>query len=189
MSDPSTFSAFQGERLLAAGTWQDAASAAQRALADGRTDPVLVFEDRTGRVVDIDPRDDPAAPPPPAAKPPANPDDPARGRGRPKLGVTAREVTLLPRQWDWLATQPGGASATLRRIVDQARTAGGPDALRRQARESTDRFMRTMLGNQPGYEEASRALYRGEAQRFAKLVAWWPHDLREHVLRLAAQAF
>lgn len=189
MTDEASFSAFQGERRLAAGPWGEVAAAARGALQGGRVDPVLIFDDRTGRVVDLDPRGhdieaQSAAPPRPA---PAA--DAARGRGRPKLGVTAREVTLLPRQWEWLAAQPGGASATLRRLVDQARSAGGPAALRRQAQEAADRFMRTMLGNQPGYEEASRALYRGEKERFAKLVAWWPHDLREHVLRLAAGAF
>jgi hypothetical protein len=95
--------------------------------------------------------------------------------------VTAREITLLPRQWDWLARQPGGASAALRRLVEEARKrAPGPEA----AREAAHHFMSHMCGDRPGYEEALRALWRGDAGRFRELVAPWPKDVRAFLARL-----
>ncbi len=108
-------------------------------------------------------------------------------RGRPRLGVTSREVTLLPRHWDWLTRQPGGASGTLRRLVDSARKS--PDARHQQALAAADRFMAVIAGNLPNYEDASRALYAGDTQRFDALIAEWPEDVRRHALRLASVAF
>jgi hypothetical protein len=112
-----------------------------------------------------------------------------RQPGRPKLGVVAREVTLLPRHWEWLSGQPGGASAALRRLVDAARAANAGKDRIRHAQEAGDRFMAAALGNQPGYEEASRALYAGEESRFAALTQDWPCDLRDCARRMAAAAF
>ncbi|MDB5750693.1 MAG: hypothetical protein JWP65_1114, partial [Ramlibacter sp.] len=106
-----------------------------------------------------------------------------------QLGVVAREVTLLPRHWDWLAAQPGGASVTLRRLVDEARRgAGGADAMR-AARERAYRFLNAVAGNLPGFEEALRALFAGDAARFAEFAAAWPQDVREHAQAMAAGAF
>jgi hypothetical protein len=152
---------------------------------------LLVFDDRTGRQVDFDlsgSEADIRARLTPANAEPAPPETASarRSPGRPKLGVVAREITLLPRHWEWLAEQPGGASVTLRRLVDAARGAGGAAAVARQAREAADRFMGAMLGNQPGYEEASRALYAGNRGRFMELSKTWPADLRDHARRLAA---
>ncbi|MBV8158473.1 MAG: DUF2239 family protein, partial [Dyella sp.] len=113
----------------------------------------------------------------------------ARGPGRPKLGVVAREVTLLPRHWDWLAAQPGGASATLRRLVEDARRASSGQDRRREASEAVDRFMLAMTGNLPDYEEASRAFWRRESERFIQLTEAWPADVREHVRLLAERAW
>ncbi len=161
------YTAFEDERLLASGTASEVALAARQAM--GR---VLIFEDETGRQTDFDLRGTEA-------------EIAGRAPGRPKLGVVAREVTLLPRHWDWLATQPGGASAALRRLVDEARNRPNP----RAAQQAADRFMMAMLGNQPGYEEASRALYAGNAQRFTELTEPWPTDLRNHARKLAAGAF
>jgi hypothetical protein len=101
------------------------------------------------------------------------------------LGVVAREVTLLPEHWDWLARQPGGASVALRKLVLQAmRDSAGPDALRR-ARERAYAFMSTMAGDLPGFEEATRALFAGDAERLAVHIAAWPPDVRHLVARLA----
>jgi uncharacterized protein len=111
-----------------------------------------------------------------------------RGRGRPKLGVVAREVTLLPRHWDWLATQPGGASAAVRRLVDAARQSHTEADRLRQAKETTYRFMSAMAGDEPGFEEATRALFAGNAARFAEMTEAWPRDVRDHARTLAAQA-
>ena len=111
------------------------------------------------------------------------------GPGRPRLGVVAREVTLLPRHWDWLNDQPGGASAALRRLVDQARKANaGRDRIRR-AQEATYRFMSAMAGDEPGFEEATRALFAGRPAVFDALTDAWPPDVRDHSRKLAAPAF
>ncbi len=74
-----------------------------------------------------------------------------RGRGRPKLGVVAREVTLLPRHWDWLNAQPGGASVALRKLVEQARRANGDADRARAAREAAYHFMSAMAGDLPAF--------------------------------------
>jgi len=112
-----------------------------------------------------------------------------RGPGRPKLGVVAREVTLLPRHWDWLGRQPGGASVTLRRLVESARRAGSAQEQARQASEAADRAMRTLAGDLPGFEEASRAFWRGERATFDQLTVDWPTDVRQHLLQLAHRAW
>jgi len=109
----------------------------------------------------------------------------ARGPGRPKLGVVSREVSLLPRHWDWLNTQRGGASVTLRRLVEEAKRANAATDQTRQALESIDRFMRVMAGNLPGYEEAARWLYRKDRQTFEQIIAAWPTDVRKHLQQLA----
>jgi uncharacterized protein len=135
---------------------------------------IRVYDDASGRVVDLDFR---------ALPPFGSPSEPpkARGRGRPKLGVTAREVTLLPRHWDWLAAQPGGASAALRRLVEAARQAPPTPEARR---DSAYRFMADHCGDRPGFEEALRALYRGQAERFDELIADWPTDIRAYIAKL-----
>jgi hypothetical protein len=158
----------------------EVALAVKRASGAGVVDPILVFDDDTGAAVDFDLRGDEAAiaarMTPPATEP--------RGRGRPKLGVVAREVTLLPRHWDWLAAQPGGASVALRKLVEAARKdADGADA-RRAARDAAYRFMSAMAGDQPGFEEAARALFAGDADRLAREAADWPADVRAHLLAL-----
>lgn len=180
-----TCTAFDGSRLLASGPCVEVALAVKRTLDTGATDPVLVFDDRTGRQMEFDLRGSEAEvqarlQPSPTA---------ARGPGRPKLGVTAREVTLLPRHWDWLAAQPGGASAVLRRLVEQASRDGGATQRAGEASEAVDRFMLAMTGNLAGHEEASRAFWRGERERFADLTAEWPADVGDHLRRLAAIAW
>jgi hypothetical protein len=173
-----SFTAFIGQRRLASGP------AADVALAVKRTEPqpgIVVFDDGTGRPVDFDLRGTETeiiARLTPAETPP-------RGRGRPKLGVVAREVTLLPRHWEWLSAQPGGASVALRKLVDDARRAGGDKDRERQARDAAYHFMSVMAGNLPHFEEASRALFADDRRRFAALIADWPADVRDHVLRLA----
>jgi uncharacterized protein len=110
------------------------------------------------------------------------------GPGRPKLGVIAREVTLLPRHWEWLATQRGGASATLRRLVDDARRGSTGRDRSRRAQESTYRFIVAVGGDYPGFEEATRALFAQDGARFARLIDAWPPDVRAHALELATDA-
>jgi len=191
MEDNESCTAFAGERRLASGTSLEVALAVAAALRANPHQSILAFGDVTGRQVDFDLRGSDADI---AARlaPPAAEEGPARkGAGRPKLGVVAREVTLLPRHWEWLGEQPGGASVTLRRLVDAARKGQGADAgvAASRAKAAADRFMSTMLGNQPGYEEASRALYGGDRDRFEALSQAWPADLRDHARKLAAPAF
>ena len=181
--------AFDGPKQIANGALADVARAAKQALDAGATGPLLVFDERDSRQVEIDFRgsvDDVLA----RLAPSAAPAEPAsRGPGRPKLGVVSREVTLLPRHWTWLGQQPGGASAVLRRLVERSIRHGGAKERARQAMESVDRFMRVMAGDEPGYEEASRAFYRGDRERFNALTAAWPADVRAHLRQLAAVAW
>jgi len=171
---------FSGPRLAARGDLAKVARAAH-ALRD---ESPLVFDETTGRAIDLDLRGTvdevlTRLDPPPPSKP---------ARGRPRLGVTAREVTLLPRHWDWLAKQPGGASAALRRLVDQARRAGGAADEIRQAQEVTYRVMTTLAGDLPHYEEATRALFGRDRARFDELTAAWPGDIGSYVRDLSAKA-
>jgi hypothetical protein len=177
--------AFDGQRLLASGSCAEVALAVKRALDAGAAGPVQVFDDRSGRPVEFDLRGSEADVQARLQAAPAAP----RGPGRPRLGVKPREVTLLPRHWDWLAAQPGGASAVLRRLVEQAIREGGSAQRAREAAEAVDRFMLTMTGNLPGYEEASRAFWRGEREAFTRLTGDWPADVRDHLRRLAAIAW
>lgn len=167
--------AFAGVTVLASGALEAVARAVHAAAARGVA-PILVFDDATGRVIDLDLRG--------SADEAAARIAPPRGRGRPKLGVTAREVTLLPRHWDWLASQPGGASATLRRLIEAARRE--ETGRRRQAQEAAYRVMQALGGDLPGYEEALRALFAGDIDGLAERLIGWPGDLRSYVLRLAA---
>jgi hypothetical protein len=147
---------------------------------------VLAFDDATGTQIDFDLRGTDADIAARLEKrfPDARADAP-RTPGRPKLGVVAREVTLLPRHWEWLAAQPGGASVTLRKLVEEARRSGPTSAAKlRGLHERAYRFMSAMAGNFPGFEEASRALFGNDMPRFTELIAGWPKDVREHLVRL-----
>ncbi|MBR1131275.1 DUF2239 family protein [Bradyrhizobium iriomotense] len=184
-----TYTAFVGQRRLASGPAGEVALAVKRA-TQPLDQPVVIFDDGTGRSIDFDLRGDDRemlarleklAPPPTETEAPAEP----RGRGRPKLGVVAREVTLLPRHWEWLNAQAGGASVALRKLVDEARRASGDKDRARQARDAAYHFMSTMAGDLPQFEEASRALFADDRRRFAGLIADWPTDIRDHIVKLA----
>ncbi len=163
--------AFLGDRIVARGE-RGAVTRELEQLYPGDHGAIRVFEDGSGRVVDLDYWDAAASAPPPP-----------RPRGRPSLGVAAREVTLLPRHWQWLSRQPGGASASIRRLVEEAsRKAPGPG----EKRDSAYRFLSDMCGDRPGYEEALRALYRGEEARFHRLIADWPKQIQGYVKELLA---
>jgi hypothetical protein len=184
--------AFHGTACIASGELSAVALAAKAVVDEGATSTILVFDDVTGEFVDIDYRGTPAD----VARRVesrvegvAGSEETPRGPGRPKLGVVAREVTLLPRHWEWLATQPGGASITLRRLVEHARRAStGRDRVRR-SQTAAYRFMSAMAGDEPGFEEATRALFAGNLERFNALVEGWPPDVRDHARRLATGAF
>lgn len=184
-STASSFTSFDGHRRLACGPLATVGLEVKRALERGAAGPVLIFDDTTGRSIDINTQGTEAEV---IARltPVDAPADEPRGRGRPRLGVVAREVTLLPRHWDWLATQAGGASVALRKLVEEARRTSSGKDLARSLRERAYYFMSAMAGDFPGFEEASRALFAGDQAKFAQLIAPWPEDVREHILKLAS---
>ncbi|ADU37309.1 DUF2239 family protein [Variovorax paradoxus] len=146
--------------------------------------PYLIFDAQTGESLDFDVHNQ-AGVVPHATAAEAH-DDAPRGVGRPKLGVVAREVTLLPRHWDWLNRQPGGASVALRRLVQEASRVNADRDAVRASREATYRFMTAIAGALPGFEEATRALFAGERNRFEGFIDAWPADLRTHLQKLSA---
>ncbi|MDN7676469.1 DUF2239 family protein [Burkholderia oklahomensis] len=218
MTTPSLSShiAFDGYRRLAAGPLSTVALAIKRAVEnDAIGGAILIFDNATGRSIDIDTRgsDDEVSARYAQTEASAGPIDPQhagatrapasgahaddaidresaanapRGRGRPKLGVVAREVTLLPRHWEWLATQPGGASVALRRLVDEARRTHAHKDRSRRAHERAYHFMSAIAGDMPGFEEATRALFANDGARLREQVAAWPADVRDHVIALAS---
>ena len=178
--------AFEGPRLIASGPLEEVAIAVKRVVDRRERGPVLIFEDGSAETIELDLRgtvgDVVKRLGAPAKEPP-------RGPGRPRLGVVAREVTLLPRHWDWLSEQPGGASVTLRKLVEHARQANqGRDAVR-IGREALYRFISVIAGNAPGFEEATRALFAGDRARFETFSRRWPKDVRDHALRMSGPAF
>lgn len=164
--------AFDGPRRIAAGPLREVALKARRAIERGGRGPVLVFDAETSERIDLDVSGSEEELLARLAHPQPRPP------GRPRLGVVAREVTLLPHHWDWLNEQPGGASVTLRRLVDHARHASVESDRVRKARESAYRFISAMAGDRPGYEEASRALFAGDAERFWQHSERWPADVK-----------
>ncbi|QKG70282.1 DUF2239 family protein [Erythrobacter mangrovi] len=190
LSQPCT--AFVGDCQLATGPLVEVVMAVMTRAGDGAQDPVLVFDDASGRVIDLDLRGTPAdairrladSEPVEARAATTQGKAQSRGRGRPKLGVVPREVTLLPRQWEWLAAQPGSVSQVLRKLVDEARRADRGQA-QRSARERAYRFLAAKAGDLPGYEEAIRALFAGDGPGFAARMASWPEGVRDFALRLA----
>ena len=182
-SDLPSCTAFLGARRVAFGTYEEVAKAL--ASIDLSAGGLLVFDDATGAQVDHPwPPGYPELPTTGAASTPAA----APQVGRPRLGVVAREVTLLPRHWEWLAQQPGGASAALRRLVEEARRVHGDRDGQRIAKERAYRFMSAIAGGFAGFEEASRALFAQDAEAFAQRIADWPPDVQAHLSWLARDA-
>lgn len=182
-----TYTAFIGAARLAAGDLETVALAAHAA-QDRQAEMPIVFEDASGNVVDLDLRGD-AEDVARRLRPTLFEAEPPRGRGRPKLGVTAREITLLPKHWAWLQEQPGGASAALRRLVEKAQQENADADQRRKAQTAAYRVMHALAGHLSGYEEALRALYAGEPKRFESQMAGWPADISDYVSGLASGSF
>ena len=214
--------AFEGSRCIAQGPFNDVALIAKAAIdrwaGSDTPPPVLIFNDATSEVIDLDWRGSvrefharlallTQPPKGEAGSAQTSPSDAlalahagsntdaapgpetARGPGRPRLGVVAREITLLPRHWEWLASQPGGASVALRKLVETARRSSEIKDRVREASAVGYRFMSTMAGHEPGFEEASRALFAGDQARFEAQIATWPVDVQSHLKKLLAEAF
>lgn len=206
LTTPATCTAFSGHVRIASGALREVAQAVHVHLAAHGDSSVLVLDDITAAPIEFDMRgsldevlsrlpDEEAK-----AKEITGRDEAAagfgaeaasvpRGPGRPKLGVVAREVTLLPRHWEWLASQPGGASVTLRKLVETARKENADADRVRLARDAAYRFMTTVAGDLPGFEEATRALYAGDRERFGRMVESWAPDVREHAMMLADRSW
>ncbi len=185
--------AFSGSQCIAAGSLQDVAAAVKQWLDRNAESAVLIFDDLTSEPIEVDFRGTLKAvlarlPQPPTVEV-AVTEETVRTPGRPRLGVVAREVTLLPRHWEWLAAQPGGASVALRKLVEAASRANETKDRLRRAQESAYRFMSAMTGNLPGHEEAVRALFAGQPEQFGAYTENWPTDLRDHARRLALRVF
>ena len=189
-------SAFDGSRCIASGKLVDVVKKIKEIMNPDQQPAAILFDNATSEIIEIDFRGtldevlerlkqsiygDASDPEPEAQKP--------RGPGRPKLGVVSKEVTLLPRHWEWLSSQPGGASVALRKLVDEARHANRDKDRIRNAKESVYRFMSAMAGNLPGYEEALRALYADNPEKLKVLIAEWPEDIRNHTAEIAKAAF
>jgi hypothetical protein len=190
--------AFAGSRQIGSGELRQVALKAQESTNSGESASVLIFDDATSNLIELDLRGTPddllrrIGTVKEASVPDRDDNetvDAVRKPGRPKLGVVPREVTLLPRHWDWLAGQPGGASVALRKLVEQARRTNQDKDRLRLAQEAAYRFMSTMAGNEPGFEEAARALFAANQVRFSEFVEPWPIDVRDHAKKLAARAF
>ena len=169
-----TYTAFAEHRLVATGSREDVLRATKKHL-DRNGAAVLIFEDSSGRQVDFDFRgsvDEVLARVRDAVKP---------GPGRPKLGVTSREISLLPRHWDWLENQPNGASAAIRRLVDDARRNETGIERGRHVRNAISKFLWSLAGDFPNFEEVARALHAREDSRLDGLMSAWPKDVRQHV--------
>jgi uncharacterized protein len=191
MSTPQSVIAFAGHERIATGDIAHVTAHVTRAMKRApQGAPILVFDAVTGDQVDLDLRDKEQSS---SRHRVAQRDAPAgeepRGPGRPKLGVVAREVTLLPRHWNWLVSQPGGASVALRKLVEHAMRANAGKDRVRAAQNAAYRFMSVMAGNRADFEEASRALFAGDAVKFHRLADAWPKDIRDLAVKLAADAF
>jgi hypothetical protein len=187
--------AFAGTRCIGSGDLKEVALKAKRVIDRGGLAPVLIFDDISSELIEVDFRGTPgdvlkrlSEPASGGASAQPGPES-ARGPGRPRLGVVAREVTLLPRHWDWLSSQPGGASVALRKLVEEARRVNAGKDRVRLAQEAAYRFMSAVAGDEPGFEEALRALFAGKPGRFEEQIAAWPVDVRDHAKKLAAGAF
>lgn len=181
-----TLTAFQQQRLIARGSLSELLQQIQAAPVGN--EPIFIFNDQNGKRLDIHAHGDETsaiAAYPELAERQTEAATAVKTRGRPKLGVSAKEVTLLPRHWEWLATQPGGASATLRRLIEQAKKASEPADNKRRRHESAYQFMHELAGDLPEYETCLRALFADDETAFTAAMEGWPQDIRRYAAQLA----
>lgn len=185
-----TYTAFEGKNLYVRGSLIEVALKVKERLGSLSNSSILIFSDSSGKTMDLNfqgseqelvkrlsvfvseetPKD-------------------LNGPGRPKLGVISREVSLLPRHWEWLASQSGGASATLRRLIEVEVKTTSTNPSPKLVQERTYKVMNVMAGDLRGYEEALRALYKRDEKAFLKEIAQWPSDVRDYVTELGQPAF
>lgn len=161
--------AFVGTTRVASGEPREVYAAVCAHQGTGR----LAIYDENGRTVEREELESLARLPVPETAP-----APVHGVGRPKLGVVAREVSLLPKHWEWLAQQRGGASASLRRLVEEHMKHEAGRHAARMAQEALHRMMWDMAGNWPGFEEACRCLFAHDYRGMSEHISTWPEDAR-----------
>lgn len=185
-----TYTAFNNQHLLIQGPLEKVVLKVKKHIEQHPTSAILIFSDTTGKEMDFDLRGSEQDVLQRLEKF-IGKDEPSlnTGPGRPKLGVISREVSLLPRHWEWLSTQPGGASVTLRRLIDETRKQSSSREIIKQAQERAYKFMTTMAGNLMNYEEALRALFSKDKKLFEDHVSDWPKDIKKHTLKLASDVF
>jgi uncharacterized protein len=185
------YTAFDRFKIISQGNLEEVALDVRRHLKTNREARILIFSDFSGRQMDLDlsgSEKDTLERLKIFKTPDLNPSQ--SGPGRPKLGVVPREISLLPSHWEWLSTQPGGSSATIRRLVEEMMkiNASGKDKSK-HAQETVYTFLNAIAGDLPNFEEALRFLYRRDKKRFKDLISSWPEDLVRHTLTLASEAF
>jgi hypothetical protein len=181
--------AFIGEEVIARGPLAEVVVLVKERIDAGEDRRVALFDEETGRIIDVDysgSRTEVLSRLPSPTGAPG--ESPRRGPGRPRLGVVSREISLLPRHWEWLSEQRGGASATLRRLVDEARKNEGREAIQRRAIDAAHRFLWDIAGNQPDFEEVTRALFAKDFSRCRRLTGGWPSGIREQLDRYLERA-
>lgn len=193
METERTYSAFEGHTLIASGEVKTVVLGTKDRFDRNQGAALLIFEDQTGAQIDFDLAGTPDEVIARLANHPMFASSASKtveraGPGRPKLGVTSREISLLPRHWEWLDQQPGGVSVALRKLVEEARKRGQGKAQARTLRDAAGKFMWAMAGNLPDFEEASRALYASDLEKLEALIAPWPEDLRKHIERLMRES-
>lgn len=190
MELPTTYTAFEGNKMIAQGPLSEVVLKIKKRLGKEENNSILIFSDSTGKTMDfnfqgsekdIQKRLEVFVSEDKAPE--------ISGPGRPRLGVISREVSLLPRHWEWLASQSGGASATLRKLVDEAKKKSAEGHSFKQAQERTYKFMSVMAGDLQGYEEALRALYKKDQEKFLAQTEDWPHDVKAHLKMLTGPVF
>lgn len=182
-----TCTAFAGTKMIASGDVLEVALKVKKYLKDDGKENVLVFDDVTSAQIEFDLRGTVDAVTK-RLEAMLEPEEKKSGPGRPKLGVVSKEVTLLPQHWEWLALQPGGASVTLRKLIEEAKKKNFSKDQIRQAQDAVYKFMHAMAGDLPNYEEALRAMYAYDTKQFKKMIAAWPKDIQEHTLKVGREA-
>ncbi len=184
-----SYTGFLGSRLVASGDILSVAIKIKKSLRLEVKLQVFIFDDLTGDQAEVDFRGDLDQMKTRLQTQVDEQTIKKSGPGRPRLGVISKEITLLPEHWEWLAIQPGGASVTLRKLIEEAKKKNTQRDQIRQAQDRAYKVMMVLAGDRVGYEEALRALYQGNRQAFQSQIESWPSDIREYTLALAREAF
>lgn len=189
--ETNTYTAFETHKILSQGSLEDVVLKVKKRLEKSPESQIVIYSDVTGKSMDFNFQGSEKE----VLKrlevytTPESADEASTGPGRPKLGVISREVSLLPRHWEWLATQSGGASNTLRKLVEESMKKTSGVQTVKTAQERTYKFMSVEAGDLENYEEALRALYRKDKEKFTSDIKTWPRDVQKHILELAKPVF